>query len=283
MQDAFAHCEALVRAADKDRFLATLFAPAEHRAALFALYAFNVEITRVREVAREPVAGEIRLQWWSDVLEGAGRGEIEAYPEAAALRASMARYRLPVEGLDALIAARRFDLYDEPMATVADLEAYAEGASSTLIALGAQILSDGEEPGITALSHHAGVAHAIAGLLKAFPAHAARGQLFVPLDILQRHGARQQDVAGGQATAPLRAALSDLRDRARDHLRQARELIAAAPRAVMPALLPVALAGPTLTRMERRGYDPFGLVDIPPWQRQWLIWRAARQPARLFR
>ena len=34
MQDAFAHCEALVRAADKDRFLATLFAPAEHRAAL---------------------------------------------------------------------------------------------------------------------------------------------------------------------------------------------------------------------------------------------------------
>ena len=27
MQDAFAHCEALLRAADKDRFLTTLFAP----------------------------------------------------------------------------------------------------------------------------------------------------------------------------------------------------------------------------------------------------------------
>src|SRR5262249_49440773 len=169
-------------------------------AALFALYAFNVEITRVRDVARDPVAGEIRLQWWSDVLEGAGRGEVEAYPEAAALRASMARYRLPVERLDALIAARRFDLYDEPMATVAELEAYADGGSSTLIALAAQILSGGEECGIAALSHHAGVAHAIAGLLKAFPAHAARGQLFVPLDILQRHGARRQDVADGRTT-----------------------------------------------------------------------------------
>jgi phytoene synthase len=283
MQDAFAHCEALVRAADKDRFLATLFARAEHRAALFALYAFNVEITRVREAARDPVAGEIRLQWWSDVLEGAGRGEVEAYPEAAALRASMARYRLPAERLDALIAARRFDLYDEPMATLADLETYAEGTSSTLIALAAQILSGGEECGIAALGRHAGVAHAIAGLLKAFPAHAARGQLFVPLEILERHGVRRQDVAGGQATAPLRAALGELRDCARDHLRQARDLFPAAPPAIMPALLPVALAGPTLARMERRDYDPFVPVEIPPWRRQWLIWRAARQPARMFR
>ena len=283
MQDAFAHCEALVRAADKDRFLATLFAPAEHRAALFALYAFNVEITRVREAARDPVAGEIRLQWWSDVLEGAGRGEVEAYPEAAALRASMARYRLAVERLDALIAARRFDLYDEPMATVADLEAYAEGASSTLIALAAQILSDGKEPDIAALSRHAGIAHAIAGLLRAFPAHAARGQVFVPLEILERHGARRQDVAGGQATEALRAALGELRDCARDHLQQARDLFPAASPAIIPALLPVALAGPTLARMERRGYDPFAPVEIPPWQRQWLIWRAARRPERIFR
>jgi hypothetical protein len=24
-------------------------------------------------------------------------------------------------------------------------------------------------------------------------------------------------------------------------------------------------------------------VEIAPWRRQWLIWRAARQPARIFR
>jgi phytoene synthase len=281
-EDAFAHCEALVRAADKDRFLATLFAPAEHRAALFALYAFNVEITRVREVAREPVAGEIRLQWWSDVLGGAGRGEVEAYPEAAALRASMTRYRLPAERLEALIAARRFDLYDEPMATLAELESYADGASSTLVALAAQVLNRGDEPDIAALSHHAGIAQAIAGLLRAFPVHAARGQLFVPLEILERHGARRQDVASGQATPQLRAALADLRGRARAHLRQAQDRIMTASPAIMPAFLPIALAGPTLARMERRDYDPFVPVEIAPWRRQWLIWRAARQPAQIF-
>ena len=97
----------LVRTADKDRFLSALFAPAEHRGALFALYAFNIEVSRVREVAREPLAGEIRLQWWRDVLAGEGRGEVAANPVAAALLASLARYRLPAARLEALIEARR--------------------------------------------------------------------------------------------------------------------------------------------------------------------------------
>ena len=283
MQQAFAHCEALVRAADRDRFLATLFAPRERRGAMFALYAFNVEIARIREVVRDPVAGEIRLQWWSDVLAGDGRGEIEAHPVASALRASVARYGLPPERLQTTISARRFDLYDEPMATLADLEAYADGASSSLIDLAAQILNGGGVPDMDALSHHAGRAQAIAGLLKAFPFHAARGQLFVPLELLERHGADPEDVRIGRATPQLRTALADLRDSARRHLRQAHDMVRLVPHDVMPALLPVALAGATLARMERGDYDPFVPVEIAPWRRQWLIWRAARRPPRTFR
>src|SRR5262245_26696520 len=177
MQDAFAHCEALVRAGDRDRFIASLFAPAEHRSGLHALYAFNLEIARVREVVREPLAGEIRLQWWSDLLAGAARGEAQSNPVAAALTETIARYRLPVEPLAALVDAHRFDLYDEPMATLAELEAYA--AASNLIAPAAQVLNAGRDPDIGGLARHAGLAYAIAGLLKAFAVHAARGQLFV--------------------------------------------------------------------------------------------------------
>jgi len=283
MQDAYAYCEALVREADKDRFLASLFAPANRRPHLFALYGFNVEIARVGQVAHEPLAGEIRLQWWSDVLAGGGRGEIEAHPVASALRASMARYGLPAQRLQTTIAARRFDLYDEPMAALVDLEGYADDASSNLIALAAKILNGAGKPDIDALSHHAGLAHAIAGLLKAFPFHAARGQLFVPLELLERHGVDREDVRAGRATPQLRSALADLRESARRHLRQAQELAETVSPSVMPALLPVALAGPTLARMERRDYDPFAPIEIAPWRRQWLIWRAARRPSRIFR
>ena len=305
MQDAFTQCEVLVRAGDKDRFLAALFAPARHRAAILALYAFNLEIARIREAAREPLAGEIRLQWWSDVLAAERRGEPEGPPTqvgspdlgraigadpgqaqgpvAAALLATIARYGLESKRLQALLDARRFDLYDEPMRTLADLEAYADAASVNLIALCAQILAEGREPDIGELAHHAGAAHAIAGLLNAFPVHARRGQLYVPLELLERHGAGRHSLAGGHASAELRAALGELRRMARRHLGRAGELVQTAPAVLLPAFLPVALAPVTLARMERDGYDPFVPIEIAPWRRQWVIWRAARRPARLFR
>ena len=282
MQDAFAYCEALVRAADKDRFLTALYAPAEHRGAVLSLYAFNIEIARVREVVRDPLAGEIRLQWWSDALSGGGRGDVEANPVAAAIATTMTRYGLPAERLLALIAARRFDLYDEPMATLADLEAYAEGASAGLIALAAHILATERPSSVDGLARHAGIAQAITGLLYALPIHAARGQLYLPVDILHRHGTGRAELSDREATPALRAALADLRDIARHHLAAARRLIGDVPPAVLPALLPAALAHPMLERMEDARYDPFAPREIAPWRRQWLIWRAARRPARMF-
>jgi phytoene synthase len=276
MSDPFPHCEALVREADKDRFLATLFAPAKYRRPLFALYAFNVEIARIREQARQPMPGEIRLQWWRDIFGRAGQGEARANPVAAALLETVVRYRLPPQAFAELIDARAFDLYDEPMGSFGELDAYASKTSSVLIDLAARILNDGNDPSIEKLAMDAGIAYALAGLLTAFPLHAARGQLFVPFDVLQRHGSNPDDIFAGKASPELRAALAETRAHARAHLAEAKVLIATAPAALAPALLPVALARPTLDRMERRGYDPFKPAALPQWRRQWTLWRAAR-------
>ncbi len=94
MPSAFDHCAALVRDLDRDRYLAALYAPAARRGALNALYAFNAEIARVREVAREPMPGEIRLQWWREVLAGERSGEARAHPVAAALIETLMRHKL---------------------------------------------------------------------------------------------------------------------------------------------------------------------------------------------
>jgi phytoene synthase len=282
MKDALAHCEALVCTADKDRFLTALFAPAERRGALHALYAFNIEIARVRKIVREPLAGEIRLQWWNDAIAGQAAGEVQSNPVAAALLAAVARYELPPGLLTALIAARRFDLYNDPMRTSADFNDYARATSSAVIELAARILNPDDVPGLGALAFHAGLAYAIAGLLKAFPVHAARGQLYVPAEVLERHGAHGQDFAARQATPELGAALAEMRLRARDHLAQAGRLLDGLPATMLPALLPVALTRPQLDRMERRDYDPFAPVETAPWRRQWRLWRAARKPSRIF-
>src|SRR5882724_1205094 len=277
MADAFDHCETLLRDGDKDRFLATLFAPPKYRRALHALYAFNLEVARTRELAREPMPGEIRLQWWREVLAGAGRGDIDAHPVAAAIRSTVVRYGLPPRVLAELIDARSFDLYDEPMASVAYLERYAQQTSSVLIELAARILRDGRDPEISGIAGHAGIAYAVAGLLRALPIHASRGQLYLPADLMQRYGAQSADVLAGKATTEIRAVLAELRLRARQHLAAVSRTLSAAPPDVLPALLPVALVMPALDRMERRGYQPFAPTELPQWRRQWTLWRAARR------
>jgi phytoene synthase len=279
MQDAFAYCAELVRTADRDRFLSALFAPAQHRAALHALYAFNVEVARVREVAREPLPGEIRLQWWSEVVNGERAEEAAANPVASALLTVIERHGLAVPALTALLDARCFDLYDDPMARLADLEVYARKTSAVLLTLAAQILANVEGKVTETVANPAGIAYAIAGLIRAFPVHAARRQLYVPLELIERHGVEPQDIFAGKSSKNLRAVFAELQDVARRHLLEAHQHIATLPDAALPAFLPVALVRPALDRLARG--DPFAPAELSPWRRQWLIWRAARNPARI--
>src|SRR3984885_12203273 len=105
-------CADLVRTHDFARYASTLFLPAAQRRALLALYAFNVEISRVRDQVSQPLPGEMRLQWWTDMLAGAGHGGIEGNPVAAELLLSIGDPRLPVERLSRLIDEHQFDLYN---------------------------------------------------------------------------------------------------------------------------------------------------------------------------
>jgi phytoene synthase len=276
MRENFQHCANLVREADHDRYIATLFAPVEHRDGLFALYAFAVEIARIRDVAREALPGEIRLQWWREALQGLRDGEAAAHPVAAALRETLFRYGFVAQPLLELIEARTFDLYDEPMATLADLELYAIRTQSPIFAMACGILGGGTTmPELSTLD--AAIAHTIGGVLSGLGRHATRRQIFVPLDILDRHQAAAADIYAGGSTPALLAALADMRGIAREHLAAAQAKLADGPTRILPALLPLALLAPTLRRMERRRYDPFRFEPIAPWRRQWLLWRAARR------
>jgi 15-cis-phytoene synthase len=281
MQADFEHCAALVREADRDRYLATLYAPAARRDALFALYAFAVEIERVREVAREPIPGEIRLQWWREVVAGERVGEAAANPVAAALRQTLTRQGIGADRAIALIDAHAFDLYDEPIPTVDDLDNYAAKTQGALLAMAADILGVSDRT-VDALTRHAGIAMVIANLLRGLARHAGRRQLYVPVELLQRHAADHEEIFAGQVGDAHHAVLADLRIHARDHLAAARRLLNDAPPAILPALLPASLVGPTLRRMERSDYDPLQFQPLSGPRRQWLLWRAARDPRRIF-
>ncbi len=72
-------CARLLRRYDYDRFLTGLFAPAGRREALYAVYAFNLEIARTREAVSEPMLGQIRLQWWREAIEEIYAGRVRRH------------------------------------------------------------------------------------------------------------------------------------------------------------------------------------------------------------
>jgi len=278
LPQAYAHCATLVREQDHDRYISSLYAPEAQRPALFALYAFSHEIARVRALVSEPLPGEVRLQWWRDLLEGQPGGEAQAHPVAAALLDTIARYSLPIAPLTGLIDARIFDLYDDPMPSLRDLEGYAGETSSALIRLASIILAEGRDPGGAAAAGYAGVAYALTGLMRAFPWHAAEGQVYLPADILARNGVTRDDIVRGRGGPGVLYSLKELRGFARGHLQKLRDLRGTIPATIMPAFLPAGLVEPYLRRMERSGYDPYRtIITLPAWRRQWAIWRAARR------
>jgi phytoene synthase len=275
---AYAHCEGLVRERDRDRYYATLFAPADKRPHLFALYAFSAEVARVRDAVSNPMPGEIRLQWWRDAIEGIARGDALANPVAAALEDTIARFRLPRSALVDLIDARVFDLYDDPMPSVGDLEGYLGETSSAVIRLASLILAGGEDPGGAEAAGHAGIAFGLTGLLRALPWHARNGQVYVPKDVLGRHGVTRDDIVLGRGGPGFRAALVEMRDLARTNLARLHDLRDTILPAIAPAFMPAALVPGYLAAMERPRYDPFATVaDRPGWRKLITLWRASRR------
>jgi phytoene synthase len=273
-------CTELVRAHDFARYASTLFVAAAQRRALLAIYAFNVEISRVREQVSQPLPGEIRLQWWTDMLAGSGHGGVEGNPVAAELLQAIRNWRLPVERLSRLIDEHQFDLYNDPMPTKAALEGYIDDTSSALFSLGAAIAGR-QSPEIEHIARHAGLAQGISRVIAALPLDASRRQLFVPLQLLEQHGSGMEEVFAGKETPKLRAALDQLIGEAREHLRTALALLENTPPEVRPPFLQLSLVARDLKRVSRADNDPFVPRVTSRFRTLWTLWRASR--SRLFR
>ncbi|MCU0893393.1 MAG: squalene/phytoene synthase family protein [Rhodospirillales bacterium] len=250
------YCAEQVRRFDNDRFLCTLFAPPAEREALSALYAFNLEIARVRESVREPMLGRIRLQWWRDAIEGICSGVPQREPVAEALAAAIDRFGLGREHFDRLIEAREFDLADRPPATLDDLVRYAEGTGAPLVKLSAEVLgARGAAP--MAAAEDLGAAWALTGLIRAVPFHARARRLYLPAALSRRAGLDVLAMFERGSTPGVPAVIEAVAGQARERLTAARAARRDVPARALPAFMPATLAALYLKRIAAAGYDPF--------------------------
>lgn len=251
---------ALVRRHDRDRYQTALFAPADRRERLFALYAFNYEIARVRESVSQPMLGQIRLQWWREVIDAAFTGAPPRQHEVALPLTALIREAAPSrEHFDRMIDMRERDLGDEKPADLAALEDYAEGTSARLLYLALELLG-ASEPAALAAARDIGIAYALAGLLRAMPFHARAGRSYIPAEL---------------AVASQREAVAAIAAVAAKHLHAARQHIGTIPRRARAAMLPAIVADRFLVRLKRVGFDPFAReLAAPDPLQSWALFAA---------
>lgn len=263
----------IAREADPDRSLSASFAPREAQADLFALYAFNTELSRIAELASEPGLGTIRLQWWREAVERAASGEAVGHPVADAFGATVARCKLSRDRVSGLIDARTFDVEGKIMPDMAALDAYLNDTACAMFALAVEILG-GKGQSLALAARPAGKAYGLTGLMRALPVHAAHRLVFLPADALRRHGTSPEEVLGGIGSQGLETTLAELRATAREELREAKAQVAMLDAPVRAAFIPLSLVNPYLASLAKVGRDPLReIANINPLYR---LWRLAR-------
>lgn len=264
------------RAHDLDRYLAALLAPRPARQDLVVIAAFAGELARIPHVVREPMMGEIRLQWWREAIEGFARGAATGHPVADAMGELVARRGLSREPLLAAVDAREADLYADPVADQDALDRYLAGTEGSFFALAAAVLGT-TQPSDGQPVHHAGAAFGMTRLLLGVPHDLARGRVPLPTMWLLEAGLPAGGLPVGRP-AEVRAVLARAVRYAREHLAAAQQLLRGVPRTEIAAFLPLALVEPYLQAFEGRKHDPpREIADIAPLRRVWRLWRAHRR------
>nr|WP_272906638.1 phytoene/squalene synthase family protein [Pseudochrobactrum asaccharolyticum] len=272
--DHYQHCLQFLRQSDFDRYLAVLYAPEDKRPALAALYAFNAEIARIRDVAHDALPGEVRLQWWRDLINGTEHGAVTGNPVAALLLQAIQDYQLPRSVFDAYCEARIFDLYNDAMPSRNDLEGYCGETACAILQMAAMILDADAAKSSAELSGHAGVAQAVSGLLRLLPLHRRRGQVYVPEDMLQAVGVNAEQFIKGDDKQAMQRVVSVLTALAREHYAAFEKQ--PMPASLKAAYLPVRLVPVVLKRAENKAEQVAEQgVDLSQFRRQWIYLKSS--------
>jgi NADH dehydrogenase [ubiquinone] 1 alpha subcomplex assembly factor 6 len=250
-----------LRKSDRDRFLCALAAPAELRADLATLYAFNAEIAGIADKVTEPMLGLIRLQWWRDALNDIAAGRPHRHQLVQALGDIARRRGLDLARLAGLLDAREADGDAAPPADLAALEAYAAGTAGILCEAALEICVHGPGNDQRGIARQIGTAYGLVGLLRATPYLARRRIIRLPAAAMAAAQSSPDRLCDLKPDAQLPTVFAGVAERAAALLVEAGRK--KYHRQAIPALLPGRLARAQLERLRRHGYDPFasGAID----------------------
>lgn len=267
-------CRNMVRNDDRDRYDCSLFAPVASQPVLWALYAFNQEVAKTRENVSEAALGQIRLQWWRDVLDELRAGQVREHPVVQAMSVHLTCPKV-LATLDDLIDARENDLYDEGPADFPALVQYAETVGGTL-SEAALIACCERVPDQSLVSRvrTVGRAWAMMGLVRAVPFHWASNRNYLPGDngkasLATTDADKMYELAAPSIDQMLAYTVDQV-----ETLKQQPEKLADEVRHLV---LPTALIEMHLKNLSKVGNNPFRANEVSSFSQLWCLVKATFQ------
>ena len=274
MTDNQSHVQGDLKLLNPERYLACLYLPQDIRSLAMTLYAFDAEISRIADLVSEPLPGEIRIQWWRDLIKSGGNAGSGLLAEELLLVIS--ENTLPRDVLDNYLEARIFDLYQDPMPDLGTYEGYLGETVSSFLNMIA--LANGMERSseLADACGHAGVAIGISRHLSLCAHSSARGQVYFPLSILQEHGLDRDKWLMKPENNLHDAVVLEMVALANKHLVNAKEAISKFPKKDRIVFLPIVYVEKLLNKITKTPSECLSKpVVLSPLKRQWLAFRGA--------
>lgn len=267
---------ATVGASGSSFYLAMRLLPPAKREAMFAIYAFCREVD---DIADEPAPQDQKyreLAAWRDEIDRLYDGRPPLKPVGRALAASIAVFQMQKPDFLAVIDGMAMDAERDIRAPSFDeLRLYCDRVASAVGRLSVRAFGDWK-PRADDVADHLGQALQLTNILRDIDEDAERGRLYLPRDLLVRHGIDSTDPMTVINDPRIDGVCRELATEAARRFVEADKAIADCDRRIMrPAVMMSAVYHETLKRVLRRGWaPPRDELKIPKLTKIWLALKA---------
>jgi squalene synthase HpnD len=263
-----------VESAGSSFYWAMRLLPKDRRNGMYAVYAFCREVDDIADNISPPEHKKAALADWHAEIDALYAGHPRQLV-ACALRDPVTRYRLRREDFHTVIDGMEMDAVQDIRAPdLATLDLYCARVASAVGHLSVHIFGD---PGAQAhaVADSLGRALQLTNILRDLDEDARRGRLYLPREMLDRHGIRGSVPSEVLRHPALPSVCRDLAAIAERHFAEAdRAMVGCSRRAMRPAAVMGAFYRAMLDALVRSGWrDPTQRVSLSKAQKLWLVLR----------
>ena len=206
-EEAEAYTRALARAHYENFHVATLLLPRRLRQEFYNVYAFCRWADDLGDEIGDPAESLRLLSWWRGELEAMYAGTLR-HPVFVVLRGTVQRHGLPVEPFADLIRAFEQDQRVTRYRDWEELYGYCRYSANPVGRLVLYLCGYRDEER-RQLSDATCTALQLANFWQDVAADLDRGRVYLPLELLERHGCAVEEVLARRATPPFRTAVRE--------------------------------------------------------------------------